>query len=181
MRLAVWRCFRVTRFLFENAVDDTHELLKCGPAWWDISPGYRRGRVVQHLADRVPVQPVHPGGFPNAHIPPPSPPGEPADRRPRCTSVAPSVWSATTLVDGGGRSNFQPPFVLTSSNYPPAGDTFPPPITGVDMAEIEYNALARACLKRRITEEDSRHKTSAPMRAIATRRQPPSTGVSLQK
>ena len=38
--------------------------------------------------------------------PPPSPPGEPADIRPRCTSVAPSMGSATTLWKMAGGTVF---------------------------------------------------------------------------
>ena len=47
--------------------------------------------------------------------------------RPPCTSVAPSMGSAMTLMDDGGRSNLQPPIV---SDYPPTWSTLTPPFTG---------------------------------------------------
>ena len=54
----------------------------------------------------------------------------------------------------------------------------PKHVSWLNMAEIEFSVLARACLKGRNPDEDALHKTSAPMRQSATRGQPPSTGVS---
>ena len=53
--------------VIEDAVDDARKGLKFGPARWHLSPVARRDRVGQHLAHRVPVQPEHPGGSPDAH------------------------------------------------------------------------------------------------------------------
>ena len=47
-----------------------------------------------------------PGLLPGCSSPPPSPPGEPADIRPPCTSVAPSVGSSTTLWMAAGGTVF---------------------------------------------------------------------------
>ena len=46
---------------------------------------------------------------PECSCPPPSPPGEPADIRPPCTSVAPSMGSATTLWKMTGGTVFNRP------------------------------------------------------------------------
>ena len=72
---------------------------------------------------------------PEYSYPPPSPPGEPADILPPCTSVTPSKGSDTTLMDGGRRSNLQPPFV---SDYPPARDNLPPPFTHPTAGYLRY-------------------------------------------
>ena len=92
------------------------------PYLQELRPQRRRWRLLQL---------VRRGNY--GHCPPPSPPSEPADIRPRCTSVAPSMESATTLVGGGGRSNLQPPFV---SNYPSARNNLPPPFTP---AQVDLN------------------------------------------
>ena len=70
---------------------------------------------------------------PECSCPPPSPPGEPEDIRPLCTSIVPSMGSDTTLMDGGRRSNLQPPFV---SDYPPARDNLPPPLTPASVPRV---------------------------------------------
>ena len=42
-------------------------------------------------------------------------------------------------MDGGGRSNLQPPFVR---DYPPARDNLPPPLTAIEQA---LNTAAQLC------------------------------------
>ena len=51
----------------------------------------------------------------------------------------------------------------------------------LNMAEIEFSVLARACLKRRNPNEEALQKSIAFMRRSATRRPPPSTGASLPR
>ena len=109
--------------LFEDAVDDAGEglLLSLSKAW-DAAVGPFPGSPAARSrpascapclgADRTPGKP------PGCSSPPPSPPGESAGKPPPRTSVAPSVGSATTLMNGGGRSNFQLPFVSRSIRLP---------------------------------------------------------------
>ena len=82
--------------VLQDPVDDTSEGLQFGPLGRTLSPVPRRDRVGQHLAHGVPVQAKLSGDLPNTLTPPPSPPGEPADIRPLCTSIAPSVESTMT-------------------------------------------------------------------------------------
>ena len=110
----------------QDPVDDVGERLQLGPSRRSLSPVARR-----HGGRSASCAPC-PGAAqtlwrpPEYSCPPPSPPGEPADISPLCTSIAPSKGSDTTLMDGGGRSNLQPPFVR---DYPPARDNLPPPLT----------------------------------------------------
>ena len=112
--------------ILQDPVDDAGEELQLGPSRRSLSPvpPEARSRSASCApcpgADRTLWRP------PECSCPPPSPPGEPEDIRPLCTSIAPSMGSDTTLMDGARRSNLQPPFV---SDYPPARDNLPPPLT----------------------------------------------------
>ena len=48
----------------------------------------------------------------------------------------------------------------------------------LDMAEIEFSVLARACLNGRNPSKEALQKAPTSTRRSATRRQPPSTGAS---
>ena len=77
---------------------------------------YKRDRVGQHLAHRVPVQPEHPGGLPDAH---------PSTITARRTRRYTSTWNIHRTIhklsfkpmDGGRRYGIQPPNVSDLSAY----------------------------------------------------------------
>ena len=83
--------------VLQDPVYDAGEGLQLGLPGRGLSAITRRGRIGQHLAHGVPVQTEHPGLLPVCSSYPPSPPGEPVDIRPPCTSITPSMGSATTL------------------------------------------------------------------------------------
>ena len=130
--------------LFEDVVDDASEelLLSLSKGWAsEVESVAGSPAALNKPASCAPCPGAGrtDGRLPECSPPPPSPPGQPADIHPRCTSVAPSIGSATTLMDGGGWSNMQPPLV---SNYPPARPTLTPPLTLVG------DALGCRILKR---------------------------------
>ena len=118
MRLVVWYCFLGTpEIVLEDPVDDAGVELQLGLLWRTLSPVPRRDRIGQHLAHGVPVQAKLSGDLPNTLTLHHHRPANPQIYLYLCTSIAPSMGSAMTLMDGGGRSNLQPPIV---SDYPPA-------------------------------------------------------------
>ena len=101
--------------LFQDSVYDTREgLLLSLSKGWDGAAGPFSGSPAARSRPAscapCPGAGRTSGRIPECSSPPPSPPGEPVDIRPPCTSVAPSAGLGTTLMDDGGRSVFQPPF-----------------------------------------------------------------------
>ena len=98
MRLAVWRCFLGRpKIVLQDPVDDTGEGFQLGAFWAETAAGIPAGLKTPASCAPCPGAARTPWRPPVCSSHPPSPPCGPADIRPPCPSITPSISTTSNL------------------------------------------------------------------------------------